>query len=114
MFRFFNNLRMSIKLLVAPSVVLLFLMTLSAGAYYGMSNLHGAISDIFNSRFQNYQTCSRILYETADVNSNVYKVISWSAAKYEAEKVNKLAKEQVTALDRNLALIQEILKRFLS
>ena len=110
MLRFFNNLRMSRKLLMAPSVVLLFLVALSAWAYYGMSSLHGSIGDIFNSRFQNYQTCLRILYDTVDVNSNVYKVISWTAANYEAEKVNKLSGEQVAAIDRNIALAQEILK----
>ena len=49
---FLRNLKISKKLLVAPIVVLLFLIVLSLGAYLGLSNQKEAIEDIFNINFR--------------------------------------------------------------
>ena len=47
---FFGNLKMSKKMLLAPVVVLLFLIILFFGTFWGLSNQKAAIEDIFNIR----------------------------------------------------------------
>ncbi len=108
--RFFSNLKMSKKLLLAPLVVLFFLTILSIGTYKGLSDQKVAVEDIFNNRFKGYQNSSKVISEIANVHSNVYKVISWAGANYEAQKVDKLAKEQLVAIERNINFLQEVLK----
>ena len=107
---FLGNLKISKKLLVAPIVVLLFLIVLSIGAYLGLSNQKDAIEDIFNVRFQNYQISSRVMKEISVVHSNVYKVLSQAAAKFDEKKVDALGKEQMVAIDRSINSLQKVLK----
>ncbi len=107
---FLRNLKISKKLLVAPIVVLLFLIVLSIGAYLGLSNQKDAIEDIFNVRFQNYQISSRVMKEISVVHSNVYKVLSRAAAKFDEKKVDALGKEQMVAIERSINSLQKVLK----
>lgn len=106
----FSNLKMSKKLLMAPLVVLFFLMVLSAGTYVGLSDQKAAIEDIFTNRFAGYQNSAKVIGEITNVHSNVYKVISWAGANYEAQKIDALAKEQIQLLDRNVQFLRGILK----
>ena len=107
---FFKNLKISKKMLLAPTIVLLFLVILFFGTYWGLSNQKTAIEDIFNNRFQTYQMSSRLMYEMAVVHSNVYKVISWAASQYEKAKVDALGKEQLDIIERNIHSLQQVLK----
>ncbi len=106
----FTNLKISKKLLLAPLVVLFFLTILSVGTYKGLFDQKAAIEDIFNNRFKGYQNSARVISEIANVHSNVYKVISWAGANYEAQKIDALAKEQIGAIERNINFLREILK----
>jgi methyl-accepting chemotaxis protein len=108
--RFFSNLKISKKLLLAPLVILFFLTLLSIGTYMGLSDQKVAIEDIFNNRFKGYQNSARVMSEMTNVHSNVYKVISWANANYEAQKVDGLAKEQIKAIERNISFLRDILK----
>jgi len=108
--RFFSNLSISKKLLLAPLVILLFLVLLSVGAYMGLSAQKVAIEDIYNNRFKGYQNCARVMSEIANVHTNVYKVISWAGANYEAQKIDNLAKGQIQVIERNVNFLREILK----
>ncbi|HRR40248.1 MAG TPA: methyl-accepting chemotaxis protein [Syntrophales bacterium] len=108
--RFFSNLSISKKLLLAPLVILLFLVLLSVGAYMGLSAQKVAIEDIYNNRFKGYQNCARVMSEITNVHANVYKVISWAGANYEAQKIDNLAKGQIQVIERNVNFLREILK----
>jgi methyl-accepting chemotaxis protein len=100
----FSNLRMSRKLLIGPSIVVLFLVFLSAVAFRGLYNQKGAIDDIFNQRFKGYQTSSKILSTITNVHANVYRVLSWVNAKYDQTKIDQLAKEQAVAIEQAIEL----------
>ena len=54
-----------------------------------------AIDDIYNNRFTGYQNSSRIMNDIANVQANIYRVISWANAKYDDKKIDQLAKEQI-------------------
>ncbi|HOK07458.1 MAG TPA: methyl-accepting chemotaxis protein [Syntrophales bacterium] len=106
----FLNMKMWQKMLLAPLLVLTLMIVLSVLSYYGLNSEKGALDDIFNNRFKGYQQISRIANEIANVHSNVYRVLSWANANYEAEKINALAKEQIKAIEKNINALQGILK----
>jgi phosphoglycerate-specific signal transduction histidine kinase len=74
--RFFLNQNLSRKLLVAPLVIIIFLIILGSVAYLNLSSQRSAIENIFDNRFKAYQTSATIVRDIANVHANLYKVIS--------------------------------------
>jgi hypothetical protein len=107
---FFMNLRLSQKILIAPVVVLIFSMALSYISYTGLVKQKSAMDDIFTNRFVSYQKSSNILNDIATVHANIYRVISWASAKYDAQRMGQLAGEQTKAIRQNIESLQTILK----
>jgi methyl-accepting chemotaxis protein len=96
---FFNNLRLRLKMLLAPVVVFLFLLVIAGGTYYALSLQDRSIDDIYQNRFKGYQASSQILLEMTSVQSDLYKLMTWTAANYDARQTADLIKtinEQIT------------------
>ncbi|MFB3925140.1 MAG: methyl-accepting chemotaxis protein [Syntrophales bacterium] len=106
---FFNNLRLTKKMLLAPLVVILFLVILAYGTFSGLQKQKSSIDDIFNNRFKGYQNSSRILNDIANVHANLYKVINWINSSYDSKKVEELSKQQAVAIKGNIDLIEKTL-----
>ena len=85
--QFIMNLKMGRKLLLSPLAVIVFLLIFGAISYVGLINQRGAINDIYNNRFGAYKSSANIIIDLANVHANVYKVISWSNANYDAKKI---------------------------
>ena len=98
--QFIMNLKMGRKLLLSPLAVIVFLLIFGAISYVGLINQRGAINDIYNNRFGAYKSSANIMIDLANVHANVYKVISWSNANYDAKKIESLGKEQVAVVDK--------------
>jgi methyl-accepting chemotaxis protein len=96
--------------MLLPSVVFIFLIVLSYGAYNGLSNQRTAIEDIFNNRFKVYQDSADMIKKIGNVHANIYKIISWVNAQYDDQKIQLLAKEQTATLEKTIAQVQNILK----
>jgi hypothetical protein len=105
-----RNLKLAKKLLIGPVAVSLFLLLLAGGTYHGMNSQKEALDDIYNNRFQGYQNSSEISRTIANVHANLYKVVSWAGANYEAAKVDALGKEQKTSIEKSIAFVQNLQK----
>src|SRR5512134_3949865 len=81
-----RNLKLAKKLLIGPVAISLFLLLLAGGTYHGLTSQKEALDDIYNNRFQGYQNSSEISRTIANVHANLYKVVSWAGANYEAAK----------------------------
>ncbi|OPY75711.1 MAG: Methyl-accepting chemotaxis protein PctC [Syntrophorhabdus sp. PtaU1.Bin058] len=106
--KFFANLKMSRKLLVAPSIVILLMLVFGIVAYTGMLGQKSAIDDLFNTRFKNYQDISRIVNRITTIHSNVYRAISWTQAGFDLKRIEALAYEQGEALKEMDAQMRQI------
>lgn len=106
--KYLMNLKMSKKLLLSPLCVMVFLIIFGIVSYVGNVNQRSAINDIFNNRFKGYQASAGISNDLANVHANVYKVISWANAQYEAERINNLGKIQLEVIDKTSAGIGAI------
>jgi methyl-accepting chemotaxis protein len=96
--RLFDNLSLPKKLMIAPAVVLGFLLVQGFFSYTTLAKLQATMQDALRSRFGNFQTAARVSRDLTQVHANLYKVISWANARYEASKVDALGKEQVKTL----------------
>ena len=90
---FFNNLKLSIKMLLAPFVILVFLLVIALGAYRAISLQGDSIDDIYNNRFKGYQSSSHVLVEMSTVQAKLYKIMNWIASNYDAQRIAGLVKE---------------------
>src|SRR3972149_10061525 len=108
--RFFQNQKLSKKLLFAPLVIIVFLIFLGWVSYLNLSNQRSAIESIFDERFKAYQTGATIVKDITNVHANLYKVISWTDAKYEEKKIELLGKEQMATLERTTNRIKKALQ----
>jgi len=109
MTRFFLDQKLSRKLLAAPLLIILFLMILGWVSYFNLSNQRSAIESIFDERFKAYQNGAAIVKDITNVHANLYKVISWTDAKYDQKKIELLGKEQIATLGRTTERIKKAL-----
>ncbi len=107
--RYFLNQKLSRKLLVAPLVIIVFLLILGFLSYRNLSDQRAAIENILNNRFKAYQAGATIVKDIANVHANLYKVINWTGAKYDEKKIELLGKEQMATLDRATDMIAKAL-----
>ena len=105
--RYLTNLSMSKKLLLSPLTVMLFLFIFGIMAYIGLVSQKSAINDIYNNKLKNYEAVAQMVSDIANVHTNVYKVISWTNANYEAAKIEALGKEQLTTLNKTVDGMQK-------
>ncbi|MCX6135359.1 MAG: methyl-accepting chemotaxis protein [Ignavibacteriales bacterium] len=103
-----GNLKLSRKLLVAPTLVMTFLVAIGLTALVGMQSLKSAIGDIFNNRFKTYEEVTRISETTADAHGNLYKLITWARANYESGRLEALGKTQITRVDESIAALTKM------
>jgi methyl-accepting chemotaxis protein len=97
--QFFENLSLFRKLLLAPSIVVFFLLLQGLASYLGLAKMHGELKQIFISRFGNYQTSTQMVSDITRVHANIYKIISWANAKYDSAKIDQLSKEQLATFE---------------
>ncbi len=97
---------MTVKLLIAPVLIMGFLVFFGFASYLGLSTQKQALNDIYQMRFKNYQTSATLAKNLTAVHMNVYRLLSWEAARYERSKLDGLGKEQLDTLDRSVELIK--------
>ncbi len=106
---FFNNLKLSKKMLLAPFVVLIFLMVIAIGTYQAITFQGDSIDDIYNNRFKGYQNSSHILVEMSTVQAKLYKIMNWIASNYDEKRIEGLVKETDAQIVASVAFTKKIL-----
>ncbi|MHB8770557.1 MAG: methyl-accepting chemotaxis protein [Syntrophales bacterium] len=94
-----QNLRMNRKIIVAPLVVMIFMIAIALFAYQGMSNQKSALDDIFTVRFQTYQDASHLITQITTLNKNVYRLLGLANSGMDATKVDAMGKELLKAME---------------
>ena len=108
--RLLLNLKLAKKVLIAPVVVIAFLLISGAVSYLSLSNQKSAIEEIFGTRFKSFQTSARLIKDVTSVHANLYKVISWATANYDAQKIDALGKEQIKSMQGAVATVTKVLQ----
>ncbi len=110
MSNFFNDLKLSKKILLTPVVVLIFLFILGAGTLYSLLMQQAALDDIFNNRFKAYQNSAKLLNDLSTVQGSIARVINWVAVGHDATDVQRLINRQMVTMEEDNQLIRKMLK----
>jgi methyl-accepting chemotaxis protein len=106
---FFNNLKLAKKMLIAPIVVLLFLILMAAGVYVSLAMQKSALNDIYNNRFKQYQNSAKILNDITGIQGNLSRILNWIKVNYDAGKVQEAVGRQKALLNEDIELIKKLL-----
>lgn len=107
--RFFNNLKLAKKMLIAPVVILIFLILLAGWIYISLSMQKNALNDIYNNRFKQYQSSAKMLNDITDVQGNISRILNWIKVNYDPAKVKEAIDQQKAVLAEDAELIKKIL-----
>jgi methyl-accepting chemotaxis protein len=108
--RLFMNLKLSKKLMIGPTVVMAFLVISGVVSYLSLVNQKAALEEIFGTRFKIFETSARLIKDATSVHANLYRVISWATANFDAKKIDQLGKEQVKTLEKAAKTVDAALK----
>ena len=103
-----NQQKLSRKLLLAPMIIVLFLVVLAVLSYIGFAYQRQATTDVYTKRFKQYEESARILNDINTVHASVYKAMSWAGAQFDPARVEKLGREQIVVIDRNIAILEKM------
>lgn len=109
MSNYFNNLKLAKKMLIAPIVVLVFLILLAVGIYISLAMQKSALNDIYNNRFKQYQNSAKILNDINSIQGNLSRILNWIKVNYDNNIVQRATDEQKALLAEDLGLIKKIL-----
>jgi len=101
-----QNLKMNKKIMIAPLIIMIFMIIIATVSYEGMSNQKGALDDIFTVRFQTYQDASQLITGMTTVNKNVYRFLGLANSGMDAAKIDAMGKELLKAMDDTKALVK--------
>ena len=100
------RLRIGPKLLLAPGVVLVLFVLLSAGSYYAMVRQNDSLDSIVQRRAANMRAAADLSASARTANAQAYQVLTWISGSFPRFRVDPLAQDlqaQHAAVDRGLA-----------
>src|SRR5689334_12193830 len=107
--RLILDMRMSRKVMLAPMVAILCLLALGLEAYHGLDRQRAAAGSII-ARFEAHDATSATESELTYVHASLYRLLEWTAARYDQGKIDALGKEQMNTLARAVERIQRSLE----
>jgi methyl-accepting chemotaxis protein len=103
-----ENLSLSRKLMIAPALVMFFLIALGAVGFFTMKTEQRAMDEIFKVHYITRTTTDAAKEDLVDAHGNLYKMISWLRAGYAQERVDTLAKAQLVKADSAIANLRKV------
>ncbi len=91
-------------------MVIAFLVLSGIVSYLSLVSQKSALEEIFGTRFKIFETSARLIKDATSVHANLYRVISWATANFDAKKIDELGKEQVKTLAGAVATVDMVLK----
>jgi methyl-accepting chemotaxis protein len=95
------------KILVAPSVAIVFLLAVGGVSWQMLSRQNDALEDLARTRMAASQIAGEAAADMSEVHSNVYRLFTWIANLKEEQirKVNEEQRQKIDALSKTLSVL---------
>ncbi|GEM_PF-220124 len=106
-----NKLRIGPKLLLAPGLVLVLLMLVAGGAYYGMVRQNASLENLVQVRAARLRAAADIAGEAKYAHANVYQLLAWisgSFGKARLEALTATINKRHAAIGAGLAALAKV------
>jgi len=104
-----GKLRIGPKLLLAPGVVLILLVVLSAGAYLGLLRQNQSLDDMVQQRAARLKAASDLVIGANRAHADIYQLLTWINGSFAQSRVDALVRGihvRHAALDRQFAQLE--------
>ncbi|TFW29651.1 methyl-accepting chemotaxis protein [Duganella callida] len=104
-----SKLRIGPKLLLAPGVVLILLIILSAGAYLGLLRQNQSLDNMVQQRAVRLKSAADLVACAHKAHTEIYQLLTWINASFAAPRVDALVRDihlRHAALDRQFAQLE--------
>src|SRR4051812_4234650 len=91
-------MKITYRILVAPAIVMAFLIAFAAVAFYSMASEKRALDDLFNDNLKNFEQVAEHRHTLADNHSAVYRLITWIKT-YDEKAVQVRTRQIVGSID---------------
>ncbi|NHZ95748.1 methyl-accepting chemotaxis protein [Massilia sp. CCM 8734] len=88
-----NKLRIGPKLLLAPGLVLILLMLVAAGAWYGMVRQNDSLEKMVQVHATRQKAAADVAGDTKHAHANIYQLLAWINGSFAQSRVDALAKD---------------------
>jgi methyl-accepting chemotaxis protein len=105
-----NQLKLKRKLLLAPSLIFMFLLVFGVIGFLGLHSQQSALDSIYNVNFKTTMANDKDFQTITDVQGNTFKFITWARANYAQDKLDALSKQQLEQLDKTKEALQNAAK----
>lgn len=95
------------KFLLSPAVVLILMLVLGIVGFIGLSSSKNSLDDVYNVRFQNFQSSSTALNNVGTAHANVYRLFTW-LSNYDDAKIKAASNEINKRIDDAVAEIKAL------
>ena len=103
------KLRIGPKLLLAPGVVLILLVALSAGAYLGLLRQNQSLDNMVQQRAMRLKAAAELVIGANRAHAEMYQLLTWINASFSPPRVDALVRDihvRHAALDRQFAQLE--------
>lgn len=103
-----GKLRIGPKLLLAPGVVLLLLIVLSAGAYYAMVRQNSSLEVIVQERAVHIKSAGALVIGAQRAHTEIYQLLAWIRASFSQQRLAAMVhsiERRHSAIDRHFAAL---------
>lgn len=104
-----SKLRIGPKLLLAPGVVLILLIVLSAGAYLGLLRQNQSLDNMVQQRAVRLKAAADLVASAHKAHTEIYQLLTWINASFSAPRVDALVRDihlRHATLDRQFAQLE--------
>ncbi|WP_373987418.1 methyl-accepting chemotaxis protein [Duganella sp. BuS-21] len=104
-----SKLRIGPKLLLAPGVVLILLIVLSAGAYLGLLRQNQSLDNMVQQRAVRLKAAADLVSNANKAHTEIYQLLTWINASFSPPRVDALVRDihlRHAALDRQFAQLE--------
>jgi len=104
----FKRMKLSLKLVMTPAVVILLMLISGAFALWGMRMLQATIEEMHSVRFVNNAKVEKVIGDINSVHRKLYRLIIWSSTGYSQQKIDAELKETQNRLAQAIANIKQL------
>nr|WP_315250049.1 methyl-accepting chemotaxis protein [uncultured Duganella sp.] len=104
-----SKLKIGPKLLLAPGVVLILLIVLSAGAYLGLLRQNQSLDNMVQQRAVRLKAAADLVTNAHKAHTQIYQLLTWINASFSAPRVDALVRDihlRHATLDRQFAQLE--------
>lgn len=112
--KWISNLKMSVKLLLSPMLVLIFLVAFGIVGYWGLRSQQNALDSIYNEHFNLVVETDNNTQAMAEAGGNVHKYITWARANYTQARLDELSHQQVETIEKTSKSLKDLSQSALS